>query len=180
MRLVWFHLLLLCAYLAVAAPLPHPSPAKNKSTGGKKEESTSQTSTTKSKSKATTSSSSTTSGNLAALFPVQHALSKWTTAPGASGALPLRDSTFAASHKSGNPAKYGKAPDGKLSLIAHYPKGSYKPSASPRGGLSIYAPGPKSVDLSTAKEATLGYSVMFPVGFKFQKGGKLPGFCESM
>jgi len=38
-----------------------------------------------------------------------------------------------------------------------------------------YAPGPSSVDLTTAKEATFGYSVYFPVGFAFQKGGKMPG-----
>ena len=66
------------------------------------------------------------------------------------------------------------------SVRAHYPAGSYNPSGSPRGGFSFYAPGPASVDLSTAKEATFSYSVLFPEGFAFVKGGKLPGLCASL
>jgi len=65
---------------------------------------------------------------------------------------------------------------GKKAIKAHYPKGSFNPSHEPRGGLSFYAPGPSSVDLTTAKEATFGYSVYFPAGFQFNMGGKLPGF----
>lgn len=63
-------------------------------------------------------------------------------------------------------------------MQAHYPKGSYTFTHSPEGGLSFYAPGPDTVDLTTAKEATFGYSVMFEDGFEWQKGGKLPGLCE--
>lgn len=63
-------------------------------------------------------------------------------------------------------------------MQAHYPKGSYTFTHSPEGGLSFYAPGPDAVDLTTAKEATFGYSVMFEDGFEWQKGGKLPGLCE--
>jgi hypothetical protein len=33
--------------------------------------------------------------------------------------------------------------------------------------------------LTTAKEATLGYSVLFQDGFEFNLGGKLPGLCTS-
>jgi len=60
-------------------------------------------------------------------------------------------------------------------MRAHYPKGSYTFGNDPQGGFSFYAPGPDDVDLTTAKEATFGYSVYFPKGFAFQKGGKLPG-----
>ena len=73
---------------------------------------------------------------------------------------------------------YVDAPDGVLSMQAHYPKGSYNFDNSPQGGFSFYAPGPSSVDLTTAKEATFGYNIYFPSGFDFVKGGKLPGLCE--
>ena len=74
--------------------------------------------------------------------------------------------------------KYMNAPDGVYSMQANYPAGSYIPSADIPGGFSFYAPGPADVDLTTAKEATLSYSVLFPSGFEFVKGGKLPGLCE--
>ena len=117
--------------------------------------------------------------NTAALFPVAQGSSSWSVSKAVSGALPLSDATF-------QPFDEIKelthdtvtAPDGVQSMQAHYPAGSYKPSASPRGGISFYAPGPADVDLTTAKEATLSYSVLFPSGFEFVKGGKLPGLCE--
>jgi hypothetical protein len=75
--------------------------------------------------------------------------------------------------------EYTDAPDGKKAMKAHYPAGSYNFQHKPLGGFSFYAPGPDHVDLTTAKEATFGYSVYFPKGFDFVKGGKLPGLCES-
>jgi hypothetical protein len=45
------------------------------------------------------------------------------------------------------------------------------------GGFSFYAPGPQGVDLTHAKEATFAYSVMFEQAWKWNLGGKLPGFC---
>jgi hypothetical protein len=114
-----------------------------------------------------------------ALFPLSRGVSSWTTLPGAKGALPLSDDTLRPNHVAEGPKHtYVKAPDGRMALRAQYPKGSYRPGADPRGGISFYAPGPESVDLTTAKEATFGYSVMFPDGFEFVKGGKLPGLCE--
>ncbi|KAF8060659.1 polysaccharide lyase family 14 protein [Lyophyllum atratum] len=110
---------------------------------------------------------------LGQLFPIK-VIEKWTTLKGASGALILSDTTLHPHHVSSTPYNYLEF-QGKTTLKAHYPKGSYKPSASPQGGISFYAPGPSSVDLSVAKEATFGYSVMFPAGFEFVKGGKLPG-----
>jgi hypothetical protein len=75
------------------------------------------------------------------------------------------------------PHTYTAAPDGKKAMKAHYPKGSYTFGFDPQGGFSFYAPGPADVDLTTAKEATFGYSVFFPEGFDFNLGGKLPGLC---
>jgi hypothetical protein len=73
---------------------------------------------------------------------------------------------------------YVSAPDGKQAMQAIFPKGSYIPSKEPRGGFSFYATGPEDVDFTTASELTFGYSIMFPHGFQFNKGGKLPGICK--
>ncbi|KAL7282903.1 hypothetical protein ACG7TL_002319 [Trametes sanguinea] len=110
-----------------------------------------------------------------ALFPVSDSNS-WSVSSQVANALPLSDDTFRPTNDLKALAhNYVKAPDGVFSLQAHYPKGSFKLSASPQGGLSFYAPGPQSVDLTTAKEATLSYTVLFEDGFDFVKGGKLPG-----
>ncbi|KAG6918569.1 hypothetical protein DXG01_013370 [Tephrocybe rancida] len=124
----------------------------------------------------TTTKGLATSGRLASLFPVSGFSKSWSTSSLDSNSLPLSDATLrptklisALSHN------YVAAPDGKEAMKAHYPKGSYTYTHSPQGGLSFYAPGPSNVDLSTAKEATFGYSVYFDAGFDFNKGGKLPG-----
>ncbi|KAF5387146.1 hypothetical protein D9615_001995 [Tricholomella constricta] len=118
------------------------------------------------------------SGNskLSSLFPVPGFSKSWSTSPLAENPLDLSDATLkptrllsALSHD------FVSAPDGKKAMKAHFPKGSYTFTHQPQGGLSFYAPGPDSVDLSTAKEATFGYSVYFDAGFAFNKGGKLPG-----
>ncbi|KAI0628806.1 polysaccharide lyase family 14 protein [Trametes polyzona] len=109
------------------------------------------------------------------LFPVSDGNS-WTVSNGLPNALPLSDATLRPNHDSkALPHPYVKGPDGVQAMQVHYPKGSFKPSAKPQGGVSFYAPGPASVDLTTAKEATLSYSIFFPEGFEFVKGGKLPG-----
>ena len=114
------------------------------------------------------------------LLPVSGSGPTWTTVDGASGALPLNDDTLQPhSVDKEIPYSYVQA-FGKTALKAHYPKGSYKPSGDPPGGVSFYGSGPKSVDLTTAKEALFGYSVMFPKRFQFVKGGKLPGFCTCL
>lgn len=112
------------------------------------------------------------------LFPVTPQVKYWTTDASLPSPSPLSDATFrphseitALSHD------YVAAPDGKKSMKAHYPKGSYTFTHDPQGGFSFYAPGPAGVDLTTAKEATFGYDVYFPSGFNFVKGGKLPGLC---
>lgn len=113
---------------------------------------------------------------LAALMP-RAAVESWTTVPGrGDSSRKLDDSTFKPMKAMSNPKwYYGPAPDGKRSLIAKYPKGSYTFTHEPKGGFSFYAPGP--IDLSNAREVTFGYSVWFPDGFEFNKGGKLPGLC---
>lgn len=145
-------------------------------------------------SKATKPYKSTTSGNnvtttvsssagslLAGVFPVDVKTGSdgWTTVPGAAGALPLSDATFKPQHTISFLSDiYDTAPDGKASIKATYPQGSYRLGLSGRkGGLLFYTGGPSDVDLTTAKEATLGYSVMFEKGFQWNKGGKLPGLC---
>lgn len=70
--------------------------------------------------------------------------------------------------------QYVNGPENKRSMKVHFPQGSYT-YKSPLGGVSFYAPGPSSVDLTNAKEATFGYSIYFENGFAFNMGGKLPG-----
>ncbi|CAK5278319.1 unnamed protein product [Mycena citricolor] len=113
---------------------------------------------------------------LQALFPIAKTVSQWSTFPGASNSLALSDKTLGPiSVMPGVTHDYVSAPDGTLAMQAVYPKGSFNPSGTPRGGFSFYAAGPSNVNLATAKEVTLGYSVFFPKGFQFNKGGKLPG-----
>ena len=57
-------------------------------------------------------------------------------------------------------------------ITVSYPKWSYKPSASPRGGAGfIY-----SID-EWRQEATLEYDIKFAENFDFVRGWKLPGLC---
>ena len=115
-----------------------------------------------------------------AVFPLGRGLQSWTTLQSASDALPISDATF-------RPTKDNKAlthdtvtspePDSRPAMLAIFPNGSHARSDT-RGGFSFYAPGPQGVDLTTAKEVTFGYSVMFEQGFQFNMGGKLPGLCE--
>ncbi|KAI0787995.1 hypothetical protein C8Q74DRAFT_1197094 [Fomes fomentarius] len=114
--------------------------------------------------------------NTGILFPISPQLKSWTTHHGSPHPSPLSDATFRPNHAiTSLPHDYVTAPDGKKSMKAHYPKGSYTFNHDPRGGISFYAPGPLNVDLTTAKEATFSYDVYFPSGFNFVKGGKLPG-----
>ncbi|KAJ2964733.1 hypothetical protein NQZ79_g251 [Umbelopsis isabellina] len=54
-----------------------------------------------------------------------------------------------------------------------YPKGSYNPSGSKIGGAGFYAK-PIHIPVDT-RTITLTYQVLFPQGFDFNRGGKLPG-----
>ncbi|EKM83147.1 hypothetical protein AGABI1DRAFT_34922 [Agaricus bisporus var. burnettii JB137-S8] len=150
----------------------HPSPSKTASNGPKE---TSEPEAPPKSSGPKGGSSGGSGGLLGDLFPIADKLLSWTTIP-SDGSLPLSDSTFRPQKEIKDLSHdYIDAPDGKKSMKAHYPKGSYNFQHTPKGGFSFYAPGPEDVDLTTAKEATFGYSVYFPEGFDFVKGGKLPG-----
>jgi hypothetical protein len=115
------------------------------------------------------------------LFPGASPLQYWTTSTSVSGALPLDDNTFRPTKEiTALKHPYVNAPDGELSMQAFFPAGSYNFQNSPQGGFSFYAPGPSSVDLTTAKEVTFGYTAYFPAGFDFVKGGKVPGLCKPL
>jgi hypothetical protein len=117
------------------------------------------------------------SNTLSQLFPVPSSGPKWTTLDGESNALPLSDATLRP-HNVAEGVKHTYVTyDGKSCLKSHYPAGSWHPTGNPRGGISFYAPGPANVNLETAEEAIFSYSVLFPDGFNFVKGGKLPGLC---
>ena len=114
------------------------------------------------------------------LFPIAH-VSSWTTSTSSGSALPLNDNTLGVTKLlSALSHNYVTAPDGKKSMQAHYPEGSYTFGHEPEGGLSFYAKGPSNFDLANAKEVTFSYSVLFEDGFEFNKGGKLPGVCECL
>ena len=113
------------------------------------------------------------------LFPLGFGKKSWSTSEGIDGSLPLSDATLKPTKVMNALSRdVVKAPDGKLGMKAHYPQGSYTFTHTPLGGFSFYAKGPSDVDLSTALEATFGYSVFFEGGFDYQLGGKLLGFCE--
>ena len=156
------------------------------STRTHKSSSSSHHSTTTSAKPASTSSTSSdsenngTSGLLKKLFPIAH-ISSWTTSTSSGSALPLNDNTLGVTKLlSALSHNYVTAPDGKKSMQAHYPEGSYTFGHQPEGGLSFYAKGPSNFDLANAKEVTFSYSVLFEDGFEFNKGGKLPGVCECL
>ncbi|OJT01567.1 hypothetical protein TRAPUB_7963 [Trametes pubescens] len=110
------------------------------------------------------------------LFPVSPQVEYWTTATDLPDPIPLSDATFNIQNNLDSAADpYVDAPDGELSMQASYPAGSYNVTSTPLGGVSFYALGPASVNLTTAKEVTFSYSIYFPFRFQFAKGGQLPG-----
>ena len=116
-----------------------------------------------------------------AVFPLGRGLQSWTTLQSAGDALPIADATFrptkdnkALTHDTVTSPEVNSSP----AMLAIFPKGCHSRSQT-KGGFSFCAPGPANVDLTTAREVTFGYSVMFEQDFQFNKGGKLPGLCES-
>ncbi|TDL19278.1 hypothetical protein BD410DRAFT_830416 [Rickenella mellea] len=68
--------------------------------------------------------------------------------------------------------------NGKTAWEAVYPKGSYNPSGTPKGGFGFYLGGSDKFQTAVqggAKQVIFGYSVMFQKGFQWNMGGKLPG-----
>ncbi|KAF9002943.1 hypothetical protein BDQ17DRAFT_1242637 [Cyathus striatus] len=106
------------------------------------------------------------------LFPMGRGLESWSTLSGAADALPLSDDTLRPTKVGSQKYTYEEV-QGQTALVVNFDQGAYRLKDDPLGGVSFYATGP--IDLTTAKEATFGYSIMFPNGFAFNKGGKLPG-----
>lgn len=165
------------ATLAVSVPASAPSgeTAPSSAATTAKTASSQKPESTKESSPSSSSSSIPVLNNLIkALFPVSNSQS-WSTSSADSKPLPMADSTFRPTNLISSLTHSYVQKEGKSSMQAHYPKGSWNFQQEPLGGISFYAGGPASVDLTTAKEATFGYSVFFPEGFDFVKGGKLPG-----
>jgi len=128
---------------------------------------------------ATSTSASTSGGSLAGgflerLFPIGGSTADWTTCPEGTNAMDFSSAL--------NPLSFGKlpstsnAPDGQSALVANYPAGTFKYSASTGHGFSFYSQGQHdNVIVSGAKEVLFSYSIYFQSGFQFVKGGKLPG-----
>ncbi|BGP13614.1 hypothetical protein JCM10213_007790 [Rhodosporidiobolus nylandii] len=66
----------------------------------------------------------------------------------------------------------GKQRDTRPALQVAYPAGSRNPGKTPQGGVGFYS---SKIDITAATNVTFSYSVFFPTGFDFVKGGKLPG-----
>eukprot|EP01132_Coremiostelium_polycephalum_P007887 gene7887-9706_t len=65
----------------------------------------------------------------------------------------------------------GMEPGTNDTLYNTFPAGSYKPSASPKGGLQFYA----QPSVFSTRSACIEYQVIVPDNFNWVKGGKLPG-----
>ena len=123
---------------------------------------------------ASSSSSSGSSSLFARYFPTGDGTSRWSTFISWPGALSFKSALTPLT--SGKLPSESTAPDGSDALVANYPAGTFKYSSSTGHGYSFYSPGSAdSVDITGAKEAVFSYSVYFPSGFQFVKGGKLPG-----
>ncbi|KAI0303313.1 hypothetical protein B0F90DRAFT_1710040 [Multifurca ochricompacta] len=114
-----------------------------------------------------------------AVFPIGQGSQSWTTAQGAGDELPISDATFRPTNNMrslSHNTVTSPGPNPKPAIEAIFPAGSWTFGHGNDGGFSFYAPGPEEVDLTIAKEATFGYSVMFEEGWEWNRGGKLPGF----
>ncbi|KAG6883502.1 hypothetical protein C0993_005802 [Termitomyces sp. T159_Od127] len=63
-------------------------------------------------------------------------------------------------------------PPNASSLQLLYPAGSINPARRPIGGAQFYA---APLDLTRARNVSLGYSAFFPADFDWVRGGKMPG-----
>ncbi|RXK37991.1 hypothetical protein M231_04777 [Tremella mesenterica] len=159
----------------LAAPVPSTSPRTNSSTSLSVQDVQTSSSITSSTPASTPSTNSTTpSGNTGKMGAVMPLSTKdyWTTSTDSGNAMSFNDAL--------NPLFAGKmpssttAPDGSTALVATYPAGIYGLSGS---GFNFYTEGIHSnVDVTSANEVLLSYSVFFEDGFDFNKGGKMPGF----
>ncbi|KAJ3152359.1 hypothetical protein HDU86_005888 [Geranomyces michiganensis] len=71
------------------------------------------------------------------------------------------------------PDPTGSSPGDVLQIT--YPAGTRNPKDGKIGGTGFYA---SPIDLSSARTVTFSYEILFPKGFNFVKGGKLPGLYD--
>lgn len=120
------------------------------------------------------------------LFPSYHTYSSgFTTASGVSvpgvSKVDLSDSALNVEKLTSGTTHNVVKQEGKTAWEAVYPKGSWNPSHTPRGGFGFYVGGSDEFAKAIKKganEVIFSYSVFFEDGFEFNKGGKLPGGCK--
>lgn len=79
------------------------------------------------------------------------------------------------SHSTPSDAPQAGPPFEGALLRLFYPASSINPSSATPGGADFYASPFPAARLARARTMTLAYRVLFPAGFDFVKGGKLPG-----
>lgn len=154
----------------------HSSTSTKSAEGG--EETSTSTSTSVSTTPSATSSSGSSGGSsggalsglLGMLFPTSVG-SSWTTAPESSSALSFNSALQPLT--AGHWPSEASAPDGSDSLVASFNAGMF--SLKNGQGMQFYSLGNDAVNVQGAKEILFSYSVFFPEGFQFNKGGKMPG-----
>lgn len=121
------------------------------------------------------------------LFPTSHTYSSgFTTASNVSvpgvASVPLSDSSLNVNKVASGLTHNVVQQSGKTAWAAFYPKGSWSPTNTPKGGLGFYVNGTNDFSKAAAagaKQVIFGYSVMFQQGWQWNIGGKLPGGCKS-
>ncbi|KAF8600092.1 hypothetical protein BDV93DRAFT_497076 [Ceratobasidium sp. AG-I] len=101
--------------------------------------------------------------------------SKWSTNPDFNNAIALSDEALRATKGIARLSHPVVDIQGKKAMKISYSNGSYAYLTEALGGVSFYALGPASQPITNAKALTFSYSLLFSDGFKFNKGGKLPG-----
>ncbi|CAE6378173.1 unnamed protein product [Rhizoctonia solani] len=114
---------------------------------------------------------------LLALFPggTSKTGSKWSTNPAFSNAISLSDESLRATKAIARLTHPVVEKEGKKAMEITFKAGSYAYRSKALGGVSFYALGPASQPMTNAKVMTFSFALMFEDGFKFNKGGKLPG-----
>ncbi|CUA68734.1 polysaccharide lyase family 14 protein [Rhizoctonia solani] len=114
---------------------------------------------------------------LTALFPdgVSSKGSSWSTNPAFSNSIALSDESLRATKMMARLSHPVVEKEGKKAMQISFARGSYAYRGNAAGGVSFYALGPASQPITDAKVLTFSYALFFEDGFKFNKGGKLPG-----
>ncbi|KAF8600088.1 hypothetical protein BDV93DRAFT_448289 [Ceratobasidium sp. AG-I] len=114
---------------------------------------------------------------LLAYFPagVKAGNSKWSTNPAFGNAIALSDDALRVTKVNAKLRHPVVEMQGKKAQKISFAAGAFAYRSQALGGVSFYASGPASQPITNAKVITFSYSVLFEAGFKFNKGGKLPG-----